>query len=1212
MPTQANTAQMTSTAPNATLRVISERGDPVTPEQGFDPYAPQIYTHGSELPPIETLIGLNGSEGRSIKSSERELILVPSSQVYRSENGRGLDPGAIHKGLREGQIHGFKLQLVQELDIANEPNFFINLNPPTTQQHLVEAEPYLSAILAEGQYHLVTAQKPECLLASPLDPRPDPGELIGFSNIPAREIRIPQQAQSTLERYVLPTTDFADIYSLRRNIYAEDFGINSRLVAEDMGAILARADWIRTAQDHGGKWDHQPMIAQAVAEHLISHPEDDFIYVEAATGTGKTRIQAELYKEWIDKGYQVIHVTPYINLLRQSHHEFEETLELEENKIARWYGQAKDEITTDTGLIITTYRSLPQLLQQADAAIVSLDEGHHIAQGSSWMLDDPRLQRAVKIAWSATCEADPFYLSKVGAKEVFTFGLPEATAREVTSPIRFHLLHYTPAQEIDEMIHEILANEGNLTSRELQLICNDASYIDTVADLAIHDFVGRESEDTPRLEETIFEAFNQEDALHMKAALLEKEEFDEVTEQQIAVVCSDMGEAHNQEIFDKIASGEVKWVIAVNMMIEGIDWPACQNICMRPRSSTREMVQAMGRSLRYMPDKIANVYQFFPDEEPERLFATVRSYLDLPIIDPDVIYRGNRRKYLEGSRKNRHQRHVSQIWQINSNMHTIDSIWAVPGDMPVYDVEDWNRVRTLEDLESYMIIHAAEKRNYPEPIRLQSFEDDSGTKHTRWHIHNNRFYSAFHISIDRVKKRFPYTTEDALIDTISRVEAQLGINSIRSIYQDPQTLLQFTQDRIITGDLLACRQMARQRIKDTYYFPVEAVDTLIAEWADQGRIPAEVNTVKLFIKYAGLLNAAAEIEHNFPQDHFTLPFDLYSFPSVIEILQGTRHAAVAHTARAIQRFYRENGFYIRPPKYGSETESTRVYGFNAKDVRDTFIRLRNIARTVVAHMDDEKRQDFPFDTPAIRTMQEIIEAAELEATTNMGVTITPDPFEDLENIEACRTAVNYLIRRAQLYVASGGSFSDIQIGTGATNDDILLEIFGVKAGRFKDICTTILDSGVISEFAEPVAYEATDKARTATFRTKSAIESIYDWDNSPTGILALVAAAADETFRLSYHIYHRLPTLEEIVAELANFISANPVYQKRKYGELGHKTYHAYGPPFLNGKTCGLLHYNPERKMRTTGLREFCKSFDVTTSEFISMIKEQMDDSVKN
>jgi superfamily II DNA or RNA helicase len=1211
MPNQANTAQTTSTAPNATLRIISERSDPGTPEQSFDPYTPQIYTHESELPTIETLIGLKGKEGRRINSPERELILVPSSQVYRSGNGRGLDPSNIHKGIREGQINGFRLQLVQEEDITNKPAFFINLNPPTTQPHLVEAETYLSAILAEGQYHLVTAQKPEYLITSPLDPGPDPGELIGFSAIPAREIRTPQQAQSILERYVLPTTDFTDIYSLRRDIYAQDFGINSRLVAEDMGAILARADWIRTAQDHGGKWDHQPMIAQAVAEHLISHPEDDFLYVEAATGTGKTRIQAKLYKEWIDEGYQVIHVTPYINLLRQSHREFEDILGLEENEIARWYGQAKDEITTDTGLIVTTYRSLPQLLQKADAAIVSLDEGHHIAQGSSWMLDDHTLQRAVKIAWSATCEADPFYLSKVGAKEVFTFGLPEATAREVTSPIRFHLLHYTPAQEIDEMIQDILQKQGNLTSRELKLICDDASYIDTVADLAIHDFVDRESEDTPQLEETIFEAFNQKDALHMKEALLEKGEFDEVTEQQIAVVCSDMGEAHNQEIFNKIAHGEVKWVIAVNMMIEGIDWPSCQNICMRPRSSTREMVQAMGRSLRYQPDKIADVYQFSPDEEPERLFATVRSYLDLPIIDPDVIYKGNRREYLEGARGNRHQRHVSQIWRIDSSMHPIDSIWAVPGDMPVYDVEDWNRVRTLEDLESYMIIHAAKKRDYPEPIRLQSFEDDSSTKHTRWHIHNNRFYSAFQISLDRVRERFPYTTEDKLIETISRVEEQLGINSVRNIYQDPQTLLRFTQDRIITGDLLACRQMARQRIKDAYYFPVEAVDTLIAEWADQGRIPAEVNTVKLFIKYAGLLNAAAEIELNFPQDHFTLPFDLSSFPSVMEILRGTRHAAVAHTARAIQRFYSENGFYIRPPKYGSASESMRVYGFNAQKVRDAFVRLRNIARTVVAHMDDEKRDDFPFDTPAIRTMQEIIEAAEFEATTNMGVTITPDPFEDLGDIEACRNAVNYMIRRAQLYVDSGGSFADIQIGTGASNDDILLEIFGVKAGRFKDICTAILDSGVISEFSETVAYESPDKAGAGTYRTNAAIDSIHEWDNSPTGILALIAAAADDTFRLSYYIYHRLPTLEMIVAELADFISDNPVYQNREYGELGRKTYHAYGPPFLNGKTCGLLHYNPERRMRTTGLREFCKSFSVTTSEFIHMIKAQMEDSIQ-
>ncbi len=844
-------------------------------------------------------------------------------------------------------------------------------------------------------------------------------------------------------------------------------------------------------------------------------------------------------------------------------------------------------------------------MERYPQCIVILDEGHHISRDSSWQLALRSMQNALKVAFSATCEAEPFSLNRVGAVEVANMGLPQATAREVTSPSRFHMLKYETQKSTEQMLRTKAANRTSLTDAELESVTSDEGYLKSVAELALEKFVkigGRKNS----LDEAIIEVFKQSDARKLEKMIKESTEFPSELSSQVAVISDRLGVTHNRKVLEKVASGEIKWVIAVDMMIEGIDWPLCKNIVMRPRCSMREMVQAMGRALRYVDGEIADIYQLYPNDNPEELFATVRTYLDLPVVHPDVVYRGSRQRYVKTAYKKATSPNIKQS---TGELTYIEFLQMYPGDLPIHDIKEWDDVETLIGLESFLL-NTATRNNiaYQDPIKLTSYTKPDGEVVPAWGIRPAFFKEQFGVSLQAVRRRFPGLGDEGLVEIIDRIQRRLGKippnqaydKPAKELYDNPQNLIAYAREKLKGKQLPYIEKVPDATIQNHFFYSMTAMNALIKAWSKSWLIPREITSIRSLIKYAGIINIADEDFVGYRDVHSDSIVSIReAFPQVNDILQACKMVAVEAVAQGISNYYQTNGSYVRPPKYRSVVESLRVFGTRASELVRKFTYLRDVSRTLVQEMSAEERERFPFALPPCHAMQEIVIEAEHLASTKYGVPIDIDVFENLSTTQLRQRAFNFMVNRARSYIEKtpfNEHFSELKISSSTNgksgNDRLFQAIWGVKAGRLKRIVGDLLQD--YEELVNKINYRKPAISNGDRYRTEEATVAIERYDRSPVGLLALIAARTDPVFEASYRIYHCLPTWEESMEALANAIFYNNEFEVAGYPSVGFINYNDFAPRFLSANSCALLKYSAYQGGRTQGIREFCKQFNYT------------------
>ncbi len=284
---------------NKTLKITREAPNR---EDGhiIDPYSPIVCYDPRELTDIEKFLGLTSDQDPQYASRPaRNLTFIPTTELSRvASDGNA---GSVFWALASKRIKGFSLKVDASSWPKRDPS--VVLPSHEGDEYSIPLLPYLQQVLGTERYILLSTlnepQVTEEIEDIELELQPLEGAVLNMKH------GFPSKIEELIER---PTVQgyyhCRNSFELRRKmptiLQEGDFCVAD--VAQDLGMILARNDEIASAQDTGGKWDHQRLFEQRLAAHLIDHPDDDFLYIESATGSGKTEMQVHLCEEWVKAG----------------------------------------------------------------------------------------------------------------------------------------------------------------------------------------------------------------------------------------------------------------------------------------------------------------------------------------------------------------------------------------------------------------------------------------------------------------------------------------------------------------------------------------------------------------------------------------------------------------------------------------------------------------------------------------------------------------------------------------------------------------------------------------------------------------------------------------------------------------------------------------------------------------------------------------------
>jgi superfamily II DNA or RNA helicase len=831
-----------------------------------------------------------------------------------------------------------------------------------------------------------------------------------------------------------------------------EFSVEKHEIAEDI-AFLLESD-VKDVVDDGSKWIHQQLALKELWRHLKDTQDIGDATIMSATGTGKTKIQEDLLFKLTNAGYRnIIHVSPRTGIMEQSHNAMKKSFD----STALWYGEQKDKINKNTKAIFTTYDSYVDVVELMIRAglyppIVIFDEAHNLNQQRRKILEIEGTRNSVKLGFTATPGSEGRSLDERGLPVVFTFGLEEGISRGVLCPFRAGMYRFSNSQAVQNKLNRILARNSNQITREYidEIMKEGSGYAPAAVEIAFEECSstyktkGKEIRDI--LEPTIIEAKDIAQANEIFEIIKSKGNLSASALRKVAILSSENSAKENKRILDEARTGAINWIIAIDMMTEGINIPRFSNIIMRPRPySETQHDQALGRVLRGMRGKVARIFQLFDTDTPELLgYRTIRSMLGMVDLDPDQIFTGDVLEYntLIREKKKRSRdtggeasKSMPSGWTKKSYSLIDTIVFEKSPDNPKHL---WNYVESEEMFVEFLRFHlrkygfdyetGSPALKYVNPVIYKKYKSGA-----RWVINKERFQEIFGITLHQVKSQFPKLD---LITTLADIENELGIMSIFLACQHPKKLYFYSQ-ALITSGQLQNTSTTNAKLAEAFRTSTDALDNIILQWSESGELPPEVNTMRAFINYTFLL-------YNFDRYCVDLPFlqiDRSKFPSTAELLQHVEKEFISHVAMSIERSYERRGFYFRPPKYNTERYAG-LYGVSPSLSKSFIAALRRPARTLQkeggAAMSSASAAKFFFD---------IVEKAEVQAE-RCGIVISANPYRE----DTYTGAYTFIYERALHHIQKGGTFLDGNFGLNPKTDTILEDIFGIRHGELKRLC----------------------------------------------------------------------------------------------------------------------------------------------------------------
>lgn len=946
-------------------------------------------------------------------------------------------------------------------------------------------------------------------------------------------------------------------------------------IALDLATILGPE--ILNAVDGGQKWDHQPLSIKALFKHLLTHPDSPNCTITSATGTGKTRIEQSIVSSAIQAGYRhVIHVSPQLSQLRQSLNAFETASEEELGAdCARWYGKEKDPIDKDTALIFTTYDSYEKLLLQMEKQgrkppLVIFDEAHHLNRNRQRILENPQAANAIKIGFTATPGRSPNSLEERGLPVIFEFPVSEGIRRGVLAPIKASMYKFNPAPSNRGKLDNIRSGDGGkVTNRYIEeLMEKDKGYVSAVVQVALNECSSayEDGNEVRRdiLKPTIIEAFSKSQAEEILKEIIEEGNLTPEALSQVAILTSDNTDERNQEILEYAASGMVNWIISVNMMVEGVNFPRYSTIIMRPRPySETQHDQALGRVLRYMDGKIARVIQLFDTDEPELIgYRTIRSMLGIIDLDPDTLYTGDAIEYNRSVATKRQSPKKSDIPdQLRRTRATYTEIQKVMFDCSegnhiyLWDlIKDEQMLREMVrfNLRKYQpdYISGAQALKYLNPVTIVGRSDGS----YEWKLDPKRVEELLGVRLEKLEKRFKMVN---LIQLIAEIESEMNVPSLYLACQSPSTFVTHLFRLINNGELQHGR-LDVSEISSIIRASMTALDPLISAWSSCGLLPPEVTSLRGAINYAFLLYNFDTNAANVP---FALEIDRSRFPTVPELLTAVEEAFIKGIAQKIATSYKELGYYLRPSKYNTE-RYINMYGIDQENSRKFIESLRIPARTLI------KNSGYQMSSvSSLKFFSSMVEKAEIYARDHYGVKIESRPFEEGLGVDGINygRAFRFLYERADSHVKNVGSFVDFPIGlsTDEENDLRFEKIFGIRVGELKRLCRS--------------------------------------WNTTPSHLLQKIIAQVDKKYGLSYNMYIAPNKWENSAQLVADYIGANAPTVKA----VTSRNIDTHGPRLPKKEGIGLT--TPGVAHDTSfGFAQYCKDRGISPAQFCVAVNRHL------
>lgn len=378
--------------------------------------------------------------------------------------------------------------------------------------------------------------------------------------------------------------------------------------------------------------DHQDDAIRAVGLSLVNGETSG--YVEMATSTGKTAIEALVAQAAVAAGKRVLLLAPKISIARQISGKDQPNLsgiakftELhDQTTVGHHFGSSSARLTDQ--VVITTYSSF---LNDAERGydrlgqfdVVIGDECHRSLGSRTATALTSSYPEAVKLGFSATPDfATDRKSEEIFGKKIYEFSLRDAIESGKTAAIRALLF------ETDEQL-AITDTAADFTSRELAPFIENVQRNGTAMKL-VNEFVkdGRKG---------IVRCIPGYKNAH---ARLLAEQLSSQYEVRAEAVGSHLTQDEQRDVFHRHAIGEIDCLTSTKAVEEGFDSDLVSFfINLSPTTSPVVTKQSMGRILRRNPDGRESIYVDFIDRTSgmQKPQYTALHALDLETVDFDRI-----------------------------------------------------------------------------------------------------------------------------------------------------------------------------------------------------------------------------------------------------------------------------------------------------------------------------------------------------------------------------------------------------------------------------------------------------------------------------------------------------------------------------------------------------------------------------------------------
>jgi superfamily II DNA or RNA helicase len=300
----------------------------------------------------------------------------------------------------------------------------------------------------------------------------------------------------------------------------------------------------------------------------------------APTGAGKTVMMAEITRYWREQGYQVVLAAHRNEIIKQIASSVRKHL----SEPVGFYTASR--MTEDRGVMVTMMPTLARrkaAIPSFAGRVLIVDEVHHISAKSY-----QEIIKAMRPALFAGATATPVTPTGAGLGK---FGItklilgPQPKELMDSGALCSYKLYGSSDAAIDTKGLKVVA--GDYSKKDL------AERVIEVAGDFLRDYQQFNPEQSPTITVTVSVEHAKELAAHYNANGISAE-----------VVIGTTNHRERESAFERFANGELKVIITVALIEEGVDLPAATCLqLIRPTRSLRLWKQLCGRVLRPSPGK---------------------------------------------------------------------------------------------------------------------------------------------------------------------------------------------------------------------------------------------------------------------------------------------------------------------------------------------------------------------------------------------------------------------------------------------------------------------------------------------------------------------------------------------------------------------------------------------------------------------------------